>query len=95
MRVAHVGSNHGNVQALHPLLHVLLTLGLEHVRLVVGEDLKGSRNVADPFPHGFDTLDFADGKGFLALLRGKKSEYGDMPDYAKSNPSVNVLSYVC
>ena len=78
------------MQALHPLLHILLTLGLEHVRLVVGEDLKGSWNVADPFPHGFDALNFADGKGFLALLKKTNSEYGDMP-----KQSVSVLSYVC
>ena len=75
------------MQALHPLLHILLTLGLEHVRLVVSEDLKGSWNVADSFPHGFDALDFADGKGFLALLRQTNSEYGDMP-----KQSISVIS---
>ena len=71
MRAGHVGSNHSDVETLHPLLHVLLPLGLEDVRLVVREDLEGSRDVADSFPHCFDTVNFADGEGFLALLNKK------------------------
>lgn len=40
------GLGHSHIDALQPLLCVLLVLSFQHVRLVVGEDLKGSRQAA-------------------------------------------------
>lgn len=40
------GLSHGHVDALQPLLGMLLILGLQHVRLTVGEDLEGPGQAA-------------------------------------------------
>jgi hypothetical protein len=62
-----LGSNHSDVQALHPLLDVLFPFCLEDVRLIVREYLEGARDVANAFSHGLDALDLADWQRLLAL----------------------------
>lgn len=48
------GLRHRHVEALQPLLRTLLVLGFQHVRLALGEDLKGAGQAAiTPLP-GYD-----------------------------------------
>lgn len=53
---------HGDVDALKPLLGVLLVFGLENVGLAVGEDLKGPGQTAVPalLCHHFNALHLAE-----------------------------------
>lgn len=48
------GLSHGHVDALQPLLGMFLILGFQHIRLTVGEDLKGPWQTPIPALSGYD-----------------------------------------
>lgn len=44
------GLGHGHIDAMQPFLCMLLVLSFQHIRIAVGEDLKGSRQASRSLP---------------------------------------------